>query len=99
MKPRKQAKFYDAHSSALILFEAAQRYFKEQNVKPGFSISEWNVKRAKLQTERSKVYSEYTAQKDKFEGAYSIRREAENILRDLNRPQQQRSTRDRGTAR
>jgi len=99
LKPRKQQKFYDAHSSAIILFESAQRYFKERHIKPGFSVNDWKKERADLINGRGKVYREYTALKGQFDNAYTIKREAEQIVRELNAPQQQRKPQSRGWTR
>lgn len=45
---------------------------------------------------RGKVYCEYTALKGQFEKAYAVRRDAEQLVRELNRPRQkQRDSRSR----
>jgi hypothetical protein len=60
-------------------------------------MKEWKQERANLPAELEKARREYGAVKAQFSKVENIRLDAEQIVRDLNRPQQQqRITRDRG---
>ena len=95
LNPRKQPKFYEVHRADLTLFEAAQRYFKEHSIKPGFSLGDWKKERAELLAELSKAYREYRPLKTRLSEVETVRLAAEQIVRELNAPPQ-RAVRERG---
>lgn len=90
IKPRKQPKFYEANRAGLMLFEAAQRYFKEHYISADFSLNEWKQEREKLPAERAKAYREYNAVQAQFSAVENVRMGAEQIVRDLNAPPQRK---------
>ena len=92
LKPRKQEKFFEAHRVNLMMFQSAQRYFKEHHIKSDFSVNDWKTERAELINGRSKAYREYCSLKTQFDNVYNVRRAAEQIARELN-PQPQRDVR------
>ena len=91
LRTRKQPRFYEEHRAPLMLFEAAKRYLDEHHIKPD-SLNDWKKEHVEVLSHRSNVYREYASLKTQFETAYSVRRDAENLIRDINRPQQQRKT-------
>jgi len=64
LKPKKQQRFYEENRAALMLFEAAKRHFEKHNVRR-VNIQDWREERQELAVEKSKVYREYNALKDK----------------------------------
>ena len=99
LKPRKQLKFYEVNRAEITLFEAAQRYFKDKHIGSDFSLKEWKQEQANLPAELAEARREYGAIKTQFSEVENVRLDVEQIVRDLNRPQQQRSTKNRGMER
>ena len=98
LKPKKQPKFFEEHRAPLMLFEAAQRYFDEQRIRPGFSVGAWKEEQEKATAERGKAYREYAEHKDRVYQADTVFLDAEKIVRALNRTRQ-RDEREMGSVR
>ena len=95
LRPRKQPKFYEAHRADLMMFEAAQRYFKEHYFK-SVSLDAWKTERGELTAGRGKAYRDYNAFRTRFLEADIVCRAAEQIIREVNAPEHKRDTRNRG---
>lgn len=95
IKPRKQPKFYEAHRADLMMFKAAQRYFKEHYIK-SISLDAWKTEHEELTAGRGKAYRNYNAFRTQFLEADIVRRAAEQIVREVNAPERKRDTRNRG---
>ena len=95
LKPRKREKFFEEHRAELMVFEVAERYFKERGIGADFSIGAWKDEREKLLPERGKMYREYNALKDEVFEVESVRRVAEQVVHGVNAPEQQRKPKGR----
>ena len=95
IKPRKQEKFYEAHRTELMLFEAAKRYLDSHLTGHTIPITAWKEDREKLSIERGKLYRKYGVLKNQVDEMFSVRHAAEQIAREIN-PQPQRDVRKRG---
>lgn len=91
LKPRKQAKFYEAHRTDLMMFDAAERYFKGNYISTNFSLKVWKQERANLPAELNKARHEYSMLKSQFSEVEAVHRTAENIVREINLPQQKKT--------
>ncbi|MDD2418626.1 MAG: hypothetical protein PHP68_06280 [Oscillospiraceae bacterium] len=85
IKPRKQPKLYEAHCANLMMFEAAQRYFKEHYIK-SVSLGAWKTEREELTAGRGKAYRDYNAFRTQFLKADIVYRATEQIICEVNAP-------------
>ena len=90
---RKQAKFYEQHSSEITACQAAKRYFDSLGLKKLPSMQSLKQEYAKLQAENKKRYPEYKQAREKMIELLTAKNNVERILgvtgKEKNRDRQQ----------
>ena len=96
LPPRKQAQFYEQHSSEITACQAAKRYFDSLDLKKLPSIQSLKQEYAKLQAENKKRYPEYKQAREKMIELLTAKNNVERILgvteneKNRDRPQKAR---------
>jgi len=95
LPPRKQAQFYEQHSSEITACQAAKRYFDSLDLKKLPSIQSLKQEYAKLQAENKKRYPEYKQAREKMIELLTAKNNVERILgvteNEKNRDRQQKA--------
>jgi len=82
LKPRKQAKFYEANRAALMLYDHAAKYLKPLlNDKNQIPIQTWKKELAALSQKRDGLYEKYDTLKDEAKAVDRLRYNVEDVLR------------------
>lgn len=86
---KKQAAFYEAHRTELVLYEVAETYLRGvMNGRTTIPTAAWKKEAAQLNAERQTLYAEYTRLKEEVKDAEAIRRCVGQVL--CHEPQKQR---------
>jgi len=80
LKGRKQAKFYEQHTSEIAACQAAKHYFDSLGLKKLPSIQSLKQEYATLQAENKKRYPEYKQAREKMIELLTAKNNVERIL-------------------
>jgi len=78
---KKQEAFFEANRAELMLYQSAERYFKEHlNGRNKIPLTSWQNELIKLNSDKSKLYHEYNSLKEQVKEVEQIKRQIESIL-------------------
>lgn len=82
-----------------MLCEAAKHYLEANYIGHDLPLKAWEAEREELNAEHGKAYHEYGSLRGQVFEVETIRREAEQIVREINPPEPQKDTREKGLER
>jgi len=96
LDPKKRDAFYDKHVDEIQRYENAMQYLDAvMNGRTTVPVKAWSAERDKLTAERLTLSEEYYRLKDDVKNVETLRRGAENLMREdalRSRPPRERNT-------